>query len=297
MKPILCGIVTVIMAMHLCGTEQMGERLIYGGVTNRMDAEPVDGQPLFELFLNEKSSIPKKYAIGSTGCRRGYVGTWMITNRTLCLVAFGRPMLVQYSNDCYRQEIHDISIGEVFKGWKLPKEATWYTGMLRIPPAAKRSSPYEGYVYDNYLLIWISEGKVIAEGILTNNVGETQSYEDLRWCALSCGKQVEDNTNWYDARVIGTTAFRSVRESSAVFVTRGIYFMADGSACLWIPETRSTEGFSIDIDPQPISCYRHVEISAHFMKDTNGFRLVVDSIRPLEPGETIHRPDFVPPKK
>lgn len=70
---------------------------------------------------------------------------------------------------------------------------------------------------------------------------------------------------------------------------------------LWIPPTPTTTLLVLGLKSIP-DYYKgaenqHVEIKGHFEQVSTDYTVYVDKIRPLKPGETMHHPDFKPPKK
>jgi hypothetical protein len=77
--------------------------------------------PLEYVWKDNHSRRPR-FDEGSTANRKGYTAKWEIRDSKLWLVSFkaeigGKP----------------VEIGRVLPGQKLPVQATWFTGMLRVP--------------------------------------------------------------------------------------------------------------------------------------------------------------------
>ena len=97
--------------------------------------------------------------------------------------------------------------------------------------------------------------------------------------------------------------FSQYKESGKSFRTRCVFWedKKRKKEMLWVPATPATEPVWMPPKSMPESYTaktgEHLEIKAHFEKESAGYSLHVDSVRPLKPGETIHHPEFKPPNK
>lgn len=274
-------------------TAQIGELLIYKGQTYEMYSTPL------ESYFSKENPRPESPVV-STGCWRGYIGVWKIANGTLCLVS-----LHHVDHDAENYLGKEISFEKIFPKQKPPIPAIWFSGVLRLPQGEILRYVHMGFgtIYEKDLYITIKEGKVTAQRNVDNKgKGATQSTPDLQWVALA-EEPVEDDGNWYDARLIRTGTFTAIMESGRNFMTRGIFLNRgkDEPSYLWIPDTPTTRSEYLPMHSLPEKHQgrggSHVEIRAHFVKEEKGYRLHVDSIKELKPGETMHHPNFNPPNK
>ena len=125
---------------------------------------------------------------------------------------------------------------------------------------------------------------------------------DRGWVASGSGP-IKDDLKWHDLRDVTSKAFSRYRESGKSFRTRGIYWTDEKNEVrrLWVPPTLATDLSVVMLKSVPGDyegrLWQHVEIKAHFEKESGDYSVHVDSIRPLEPGETMHHRDFKPPGK
>ncbi|MHC4700880.1 MAG: hypothetical protein ACYTFQ_09920 [Planctomycetota bacterium] len=291
MKHLLVGLSVCLLASTAHGTAQIPEKLLYKGKEYRLTSLPL------EKYFDAERGKPKQLRPTSTACWRGYVGTWEVTDKTLYLKSLGR----------YRGggSYEEIPFSVCFKDRKPPIMADWFTGALRLPQGKMLRYVHMDFesIYEKDLYIGIRKGKVVSETLIDNKgKGATRSTSDLQWVALA-PKPVRDDFKWTDARVVASEAFLRFKESGKSFCTRGIYYgnYVAESPRLRIPQTPTTRPVTILLDLLPedytARAGQHVEIKAHYEKDSGDYSLHVDSIRPLKPGETMHHPNFKPPAK
>jgi len=309
MKHILVALSTCLLASAAYGTQQVPEKLLYKGQEYRLACVPL------EKYFDANHPKPAGLRATNTACTRGYVGTWEIKDKKLYLKSLGR----------FRpgRSIQEIPFSLVFKDQELPVEATWYTGVLRMPHGerigAVRLIPtslwqedlyisVSGYgtshqLYEKDLYLGVVRGNIVSEHLVDNKAeGATRSVCDWGWVA-SGSAPIKDDLKWYDLRFVASDAFSQYKESGKSFRTRGVYHNSEEKMerRLWIPPTLATQLSVIMLKSMPENCepkqWQHVEVKAHFQKEPSGYSLHVDSIRPLKPGETMHHPDFKPPHK
>lgn len=199
----------------------------------------------------------------------------------------------------------EIPLSLMFGKQKSPVKATWFTGVLRCAHGKVLRQSYVGFeaLHAKDVYFTVQNGEVVWQQVVDNRrEGATRSQPDLKWIAWGRGL-VKDEGRWHDARQIGTVAFKRIRESGEPFTTRGIFFNQDEGwpPQLRIPITPTTPEEWIKLHQIPgkhqVPDETHVEIKVHFKKQGKSHRIVVDSMRKLKPGETMHHPDFRPPKK
>jgi len=302
----------------LHATAQIPETLIYEG-----KELPLMSTPL-EDYFNDERKRPEFYPY-STACWRGYVGTWKIENGKLYLMKLEYDTLnpaIEKLRDSAEKDPpkfdsagrmvdtngkpverfirNKISFEEVFpKGTKAPVEASWFSGVLRIPVGERSRYVHMGFgsIYEKERYLTIKDGKVVAEREIDNTgKGATRSTPDLQWVALA-PEPVEDKGNWTDARLLTVSPHNNNVLAGKSITTRGIIFI-DGKgvnpAELWVPDTPKTKQVrlpmaQIQVNKLP-NVGSHVEVTFHLDKKKHEY--VVTEIRELKPGESMHHPDF-----
>lgn len=280
---------------NVFATKQMAEIIIFEGEEHQLFCEPL------EPYLNQLTNRPAvlEDGIWSTGNYRGYVGTWEIKNDSLWLIGIVNEYGIYDSTGKWTldTEYQDVPISKIIEGSKFPVHASWYSDVLRIPQGEMLRYVHMGYgsIYEEEIQIKIELGVVINVATIDNKAeGLFRSDSDLEYCAIA--GMVIDTGSWIDARLIPTDYMNEYKKSGEIFKTRGIYFSETESGELWIPSTPNTEGEDIIIHLLP-SCNNVedgsiVEIEASFRKTNNDHDLIVQSIRELELGETIHSCKF-----
>ncbi len=159
-KYLTVTLVLAALCSVLYATAQFGDRLIYKGQTYEIFTNPLES-----FFNNEHPRPENLFKYSCTACWRGYIATWKIEEGRLWLVK-----AIEGSCDINAAE---IDLSGVF-GKKLPVEATWYSGVLRVPQGELLDYVHMGYesVYEKELLITIQKGKVIKEETIDNKKKE-----------------------------------------------------------------------------------------------------------------------------
>jgi hypothetical protein len=240
----------------------------------------------------------------SSACWRGYVGTWEIRSNTLYLIKLRQ----ECTDDPVKITIDNVETNIRYSSYlpaadALPMPAPWFSGTLRVPQGKELRYVHMGFgsIYERDLFLQITNGVVEKEYVVNNkDAPPTVSQEDLQWVALG-GGPAKDDGDWIDARLIPTPEFKDIAKSGTNFRTRGIFFNATNNepATLNIPNTQAAPymALPLHVTPKGLPDYRgcHVEISAHFVADEDGYLLHVDKVRLLQPGETMHKEDYKPP--
>jgi hypothetical protein len=309
MKHLLIALSVCFLASAAYGTRQVPEKILYKGQEYQLACVPL------EKYFDANHPKPAELRATSTACTRGYVGTWEIKDKKLCLKSLGR-----FSSS---RPIQEIPFSLVFKDRKPPVEAAWYTGVLRMPhgemlrtarmmvySADYDDDLYAGFqranafwIHERDIYIRVEQGNVVSEHIVDNKgKGATQSIRDWGWVASGSGP-IKDDFKWHDFRDVASDAFSQYKQSGKSFRTRCIFWTDEKheKAMLWIPATPATEPVWMQPKSMPENytgeAGEHLEIEAHFERDSSGCSQHVDSVRPLKPGETMHHPDFKPPEK
>jgi len=294
----------LLMPLSMFATGQMGEVLEYKGETNEMFSCPLESYFPKTGVTSEQFRIVRDDSYRSSACWRCYVGTWTIQNKALYLKSI-KPYCM---TNPIKMEWDGKPLSITFESYLpdpkiLPLKATWFSGTLRVPRGNELRYVHMGFgaIYERDLFLQITNGVVVKEYVVNNkNASPTASQEDLEWVAFS-GGPAKDSGDWIDARTLPTPETKSIATSGINFQTRGIFFNATTNepATLNIPNTRATPymALPLHVTPKGLPDYTgcHVEIRAHFVKDEDGYLLHVDSLRLLQPGETIHKADYKPP--
>jgi len=148
----------IIIYVSLSGTAQFPDILYYKGQKYSIFSNPL------ESYFSSKNPRPDNlFQYSCTANWRGYIATWKIEN--------GKFLLVKVvKGDCSANPA-EIDISSLF-GKKLPVEAIWFSGVLRIPQGKLLSYIHMGYgsVYEKDILLTIRNGLLIREEIKTNSV-------------------------------------------------------------------------------------------------------------------------------
>ena len=152
MKMLAVVLVIVGLASNSSATAQMGERLLYKGATNRLCTLPLEPY-LKEHNLRLYEVAPPKKFIMSTGCWRGYIGTWQIKDGFLWLVSVENLDQTQ------------VPLSKVFTNQVPPIKATWYSGTLHVTQGKMLRYVHAEFesTFERDLYIEIVDGKVINE--------------------------------------------------------------------------------------------------------------------------------------
>jgi hypothetical protein len=158
MKTALSILTAIVLASApLFATGQKPERIIYNGTEYSLFTDPI------ESFFTESNPRPSKlFAFSCTASRRGYIATWKIDK--------GRLFLVRIVAGNCSAEPAVLDVSSIFKK-DLPIEATWYSGILRIPRGKCLKFINAGYgsVYEEEILLTIKDGVLLKEEIKKNS--------------------------------------------------------------------------------------------------------------------------------
>jgi len=295
-------------AARAWATAQEPERLVLDGQVLFIQSTPL--APLVEA----REDLEQVFEVLSTGCWRGYVGTWHIEGDRLYLVSLDREdydpdLEVEGSDEPGGSVWEKIPLSVLFGDVQPPIPATWFSGTLRVPKSPGRDYVHMGFgtTYDRELHLDIERGRVVSRRLVdmvADNRG--RSGQDVEWVALASaghtGPPVRDDGQWIDARSIPTAGFGEAHPQDTPFVTRGILDRDDDNPVihLWIPETGVTPAVVLPLASSPPwpgeMTWPHVELEATWTTKGGRPALRVRWFRLLEPGETIHHPAYpLPP--
>ncbi len=269
----------------LCATTQRREYLEYQ--SNRVEISTI---PLESLNSAAVKNLSRQATASS--CWRGYVGVWKIQDQTLFLSSLHR-----FARRDERDEFglgKKIPLKEIFPESIGAIPAKWFSGSLRIPVGEKIHG-HNRTEFDHYLTI--EKGSLIATTVIDNKgAGAARSTCDLKWVTSTVHSPL-DKGEWIDARVLA----EKIPTEKEVIVTRGICYPKRGKpteAWLMIPRTLVTENVNLTLsDPSmrwPIKHGCHVEVVAIYSPQTQSY--LVEKIRKLVAGESIHHPKFEAPE-
>jgi hypothetical protein len=152
MKSLLASVLILVWATPSAfATAQYPDKIIYEGKEYQPHTNPME-----PYFAKHPELRPHS---GSTALWRGYVATFLITNKTLVV------------SDIQAHHYAKVN-GETERSWKsvkkdvLPDGAQlaldWFTGILVLPHGKMVNYVHEGYgsTYSNYILLEIKKGKL-----------------------------------------------------------------------------------------------------------------------------------------
>ena len=285
-------ILTGFSSSKVLATAQFGDLLMLDG-----KRVVIYSTPLEDLFKSRKSR--PEFESLSSALWRGYIALWKIEKAKLYLVSIHKQ---GRGKDILGEK---IPLSFVFPGEKKtsPVEATWFTGALRIPEGEELRYVHMGFgtIHERDRYIAIKAGKVTNTKVVDNKgKGATQSNADLSWVAMGDGS-IKDKGDWVDARNLYLKPAIDILLADGLVKTRGVYFAKsdDDPAMLIIFQTPTTEAHryglkNIPKEPKIVNG-SHVEIETKF--DAENSHFLVEKIRSLRPGETMHHPDYTVPKK
>lgn len=158
-------IISICTALH--ATAQFPDILIYNGTEYSLMSNPLES-----YFTKNNPRPDKLFPFTCTANWRGYVATWKIDAGKLYLVKVA-------AGDCSSNP-RELDVTSIF-GKKLPVEAAWFSGILRIPQGKLLSYMHMGYgsVYEKDLILTIRDGKVISEETKTNSIQDKKDIKEL----------------------------------------------------------------------------------------------------------------------
>ena len=156
-KVLAVAIVAVGFVSNAFASAQAGEWLLYKGATNRLCTLPLEPY-LKEHNVRLHEVAPPKKFIMSSGCWRGYIGTWQIKDGFLWLVSVENLDQTQ------------VPLSKVFTNQAPPIKATWYSGTLQVTQGKMLRYVHAEFQskFERELYIKIVDGKVKSESVNEN---------------------------------------------------------------------------------------------------------------------------------
>lgn len=264
-------VIFFLLTATLMGTAQIGENLLYRGKTYTIRSEPL------EHYFSKEQKKPKILRAG-VDCHtrlRGYIGSWEIKDQKLYLTHLTTACCGTKDED----QKQEVSLSQIFPNTKKEIFAMWYSGVITIP----MGKPVLGYdaLFEKITLIEIKAGNVVDTTTLVYEDIPYRSIADLRWC---CVKPIKDEGNWTD--------FRGVKIGKQAVNTRGILIQKKSDFYLHIPKTAKTASVDLKIKLEKKNELKSGSfVSVVIQKGKDG--VIVQEIKPLKRGMTIHHPKFI----
>lgn len=155
MKPLILAItVFASITINTFATAQAPDKIIYKGKEYSLHTNPLE--PYFEKHPDKKPKIKST----SSGCWRGYIATFTITNQVMILEDIEIMVYVEKEEGELPFERKSV-VSEV-----IPKNKTleidWFTGVLVLPYGELVNYVHMGYgsTYESYILLEVKAGKV-----------------------------------------------------------------------------------------------------------------------------------------
>jgi len=142
------------------GTAQMPDGLLYEGKKESIFSTPL------EDYFSANNNRPAWLTMTNTACWRGYVAEWEIRDERLFLTKVTRDDF-----DPKKEEIIVDDISErLFPKQKWPIEATWFTGVIRVPEGKQLEYVHMGFesVYEKDKFLHFEKG-VLVKVVVKNN--------------------------------------------------------------------------------------------------------------------------------
>jgi len=129
-------------------TAQTREILYYNGEKFLLSTEPL--KPLLEI-IGDETPFPEPHVI-SSGCWRGYVGTWEIKDDKLYLVEL----------QGYPKENKELSLDNLFPNQNIVF-AEWFSGEIKIPQGKMLHYEHMGYmsIFEKDLFFKFEKGTLV----------------------------------------------------------------------------------------------------------------------------------------
>lgn len=142
-------------------TAQTPERIMIDGIPHALESDPLF--PLLDLLGLRAAPFVLTPGCTSTGCWRGYCGTWRLIDKTLCLVHMNKMWPEEPLTEEERAAFFSIMPSKTF-----PIAADWFTGRLRIPLGHRLVYSHHGWSswYERQRTISVVKGKILRDRVV-----------------------------------------------------------------------------------------------------------------------------------
>lgn len=277
----------ILILIFICSaytTPQFQEKIIYKGQKYSFDTFPL------EAFWNYKR--PDWLYGVSTASRRGYVGTWKVTNDSLFLNHLVTDPQIFGKNE-EAKSLKKMILNELNSS-QLPIHASWFSDFITFPLGNQYFQNEFGSRIPKREMLLIFENGILKKKMSKNNLGKYSysSTDDIVYVVK--GQEIMDTT-FVDIRNLETKNFKIGQKSRAIL-------NKNGRSYLYVPDTPNTIMDFYEIENQEIfnsfNDGDHVEFGIKKLGSKRGMLFIkVDNPRKLIFGESIHNPKFKPKKE
>jgi hypothetical protein len=169
MKSIL--IAALILPLVAFGTAQFPDRLLYNGKSEEIFSTPL------EQYFEELGTRPKWLTEMNTACWRGYLASWEIRDDRLYLQKIVREEHDPQKDDFFEQDITK----RIFPNRTLPIEATWFSGVVRLPQGKELEYIHMGFesIYEKDHFLEFENG-ILTKIRIVSNIPDRSPKSGLR---------------------------------------------------------------------------------------------------------------------
>mgnify|MGYP003571379805 CR=1 FL=1 len=178
LRTVFLILLIISVKAQLFATAQFPDRLILNN-----EEKPLCANPLNAFFKKTENSekynalLSKYDVVTCTACWRGYIATFEIIDSALYVADLTIKIVVEPTDKQKSFQTKDISIFQELFGSDKPFLCDFYSGMLIVPQGKMVKYVHGGYLseYEKYILIKITDGKVINKGEYS-----LQEYKDKK---------------------------------------------------------------------------------------------------------------------
>lgn len=153
------------------GTAQFPDRLLYNGKSEGIFSTPL------EQYFEKVGTRPKWLTEMNTACWRGYVASWEIRDDRLYLQKIVRDEYDPKRDDFFEQDITK----RIFPNRSLPIEATWFSGVIRLPQGKELEYIHMGFesIYEKDHFLEVENG-ILRKIRIVSNIPDRSPKSGLR---------------------------------------------------------------------------------------------------------------------
>ena len=162
MKKTLLTIIVLVPCLTF-GTSQFPEKIIYNGTTNTLYSYPIDKdlvRGINDRTIVDQDGVTRTMTTSSTACHRGYIGTWEIRDKSLCLIRLQNAME------------HDIPANKLISNASYPIKADWFSGELRIGSGDRAMN-----ISSTEIFLTLTNGVISAEAEIIDRRAEEEAFK------------------------------------------------------------------------------------------------------------------------